>query len=322
MPNINYYTFRQHLFEKFGERVHRVPVDAGFTCPNRDGSKSTGGCIYCDVNGSGARWLQSSLSIEKQILDGITHIKKRFNAKKFIAYFQAFSNTYGSVEKLRTLYQEALSVPNVVGLSISTRPDTVPDQVLDMIQELAQNSYIWVEYGLQSIHKKSLDFMNRAHYYDEFKDSVLRTQNRSILTAAHIILGPPGESREDMIATADTIAQLPLQGIKIHHLYIPAKSSIADLYKKGKISVLDEEEYIELVVDVIEHLPPEMVIHRVMGESDSHNLIAPLWSMHKAKILQKIDNEFKRRGTRQGYRFNRRYNIKTNDRQELYAKVH
>ena len=317
-----YYTFRQHLFERFGERIHRVPVDAGFTCPNRDGSKATGGCIYCDVNGSGADWLQSAHSVEKQITDGIFRIGKRFNATKFLAYFQAFSNTYGHVEKLRSLYQEALSVPNVVGLSISTRPDTVPDPVLDMIQELAQNSYIWIEYGLQSIHKSSLDWMNRAHYYDEFRDSVLRTQNRSILTAAHIILGLPGESHEDMMATAETIATLPLQGIKIHHLNIPTRSPLAALYKKGSISVLDNEEYTELVVDVIERLPPKMVIHRIMGESDPRGIIAPHWSIQKAKFLQNVDIEFERRGTRQGYRFGKMNDIKAVTEHRDVARIH
>ena len=295
-----YYSFKDHLTERFGERVHRIPIDAGFSCPNRDGTKARGGCIYCDIRGSGAGWLKSDFSVKDQLVLGMESMRNRFRTNKFIAYFQAFSNTYGTIDRLRSLYNEALSVPNIVGLSIGTRPDCVPNPVLDMIGGIAAGNYIWIEYGLQSIHQASLDWMNRAHSYEEFTDAVYRTQGRNILIAAHIILGLPGETKEDMYATVDALSELPIDGVKIHHLYIPTESPIERLYRAGKISVFEQDEYVELVADVIERLPRKMVIHRVMGDADRKHLVAPLWALRKADILYKLECEFERRGTSQG----------------------
>jgi hypothetical protein len=235
---------------------------------------------------------------------------------KFIAYFQAFSNTYAQVGKLYSLYTEALSVPDVVGLSIGTRPDIVPDSVLDMIQELARDSYSWIEYGLQSIHHDTLQWINRGHSYGDFVDAVYRTQGRSINIAVHIILGLPGESREDMLETVKSAAQLPVQGIKIHHLYITRGSPIEKIYNNGSVHVFEEDEYVELAADVIEQLPPGMVIHRIMGSSNPKELIAPHWTNDKARVINKINAELEKRNTCQGGK----YSVKKHTLNEIIAE--
>lgn len=305
MEQRHYYSLNQYMIEQFGERVHRVPVNAGFTCPNRDGTKGINGCIYCNSRGAGAQWLQSSLSVKEQLLRGIIAIKKRFKVNKFIAYFQAFSNTYGSLSYLQSLYQEALEVPGIVGLAIGTRPDVVPDATLDLIEKFAQKTHVWLEYGLQSIHDASLQWMKRGHGFKEFRDAIARTQGRSILPLVHIIVGLPGETRQDMMITAETIAALPLHGIKIHHLYVSSDSPLAKLYSDGSVKTIDEDYFIQLVADIIERLPPSFVVHRLMGDCEPAYLIAPQWTLQKARILRKIDAEFERRKSFQGFHYQR-----------------
>lgn len=319
MEQQHYYSLNQYLFEQFGERVHRVPVDAGFSCPNRDGTKGITGCIYCNSRGSGAPWLRSSLPIKDQLLLGISTIKNRFKVNKFIAYFQAFSNTYGSLFYLQSLYQEALEVPGVVGLAIGTRPDVVPDKTLDLIEQFAQKTHVWLEYGLQSIHNASLQWMKRGHGFEEFRDAIARTQGRSILPVVHIIVGLPGETWHDIMMTAETIADLPLHGIKIHHLYVSSDSPLAELYSEGSIKTLDEDYFIQVVVDIIERLPPSMVIHRLMGDCEPAHLIAPRWSLQKARILHKINSEFERRKSFQGFHYQRCDNATLNE--QFFAGV-
>jgi len=298
-----YYTFSQHLTERFGGPVYRIALDAGFTCPNRDGIKAVGGCIYCDNRGSGAPYINTRLSITEQLLQGQKKFYKRKNIKGYLAYFQAYSNTYAPVSNLRMLYEEALTCPNILGLIIGTRPDCVSDEILELLEEYARRTYIWVEYGLQSIHDRTLEFINRAHYAEDFFNAVERSEKRGILIGAHIILGLPGESYDDMLETVKRTAQSGIDGIKIHSLYVSRYSLLADYYTEGKLALMTEDEYVSLVTDCIEYLPRNVVIMRVMGEARSGELLAPEWTLRKADILQKIREEFKRRGTVQGSRW-------------------
>ncbi|MFH1076815.1 MAG: TIGR01212 family radical SAM protein [Pseudomonadota bacterium] len=282
------YDFKTHLLEKFGCKVHRISIDAGFTCPNRDGTKGLGGCIYCGEKGSGTGQAASGISISEQITIGKKLIFSRYKAKKGLAYFQAFSNTHGPVEALKRCYNEALSDPDIVGLCIATRPDCVDEQKLDLIASCSEKYLVWIEYGLQSIHDKTLKLINRQHTADDFVKAVRLTQERNILICAHVILGLPGETRKDIRETAQAIACLNIDGIKLHSLYVSADTPLAKLYQRGEYVCLSQKEYIELAVDFISILPPSIIIHRMTGDPDRHRLIAPLWALNKQDTIRKI----------------------------------
>src|SRR5262245_52991661 len=219
-PERRYYPFSRYLRERFGTRVYRVTIDGGFTCPNVDGSVAVGGCVYCDNRSFSPNRRLPRVTLREQLDRGIVTLQKRYRADRFLAYFQAGTNTYAPVERLRRLYDEALAHPQVVGLAIGTRPDCVPDEVLDLIEGYARDRYVCLELGLQTIHDRSLDWMNRGHHYDAFVDAVRRCQGRGLDLCAHVILGLPGESREDMLATADALTALPVQAVKIHNLHV------------------------------------------------------------------------------------------------------
>lgn len=293
-----YTDLRSFLLKRFGCRVHKITLDAHFTCPNLDGTKAVGGCIFCH-QGSGHSTI-GTVSIAEQLEQGKASLRRRHKAEKFLAYFQRYTNTYAPVETLTKLYDEALAAEDIVGVVVGTRPDCVPDPVLDSLQEYAQRTYVSVEYGLQSIHDETLARVNRAHGFAEFVDAVHRTAGRGIHTCVHIMLGLPGETKADMIETARAIADLPLDGIKIHLTYVLKHTVLGDQYLRGQYRPMDMTEYVEAVCDVLERLPPRMVIHRLSGDPPGGLLLAPQWSLRKWQVLNMIGAELERRDTCQG----------------------
>ncbi|MFB3075390.1 MAG: TIGR01212 family radical SAM protein [Candidatus Methylomirabilales bacterium] len=293
-----YADLRSFLQRRFGCRVHKITLDAHFTCPNHDGSKAVGGCIFCH-QGSGHSTV-GTFTIREQLERGKHHVRERQKAEKFLAYFQRYTNTYASVETLRQLYEEALAVEDIVGLVVGTRPDCAPDPVLDLLQETARRTYVAIEYGLQSIHDRTLTLVNRAHGSAEFLDAVSRTAGRGVHTCVHVMLGLPGETRADMLETAKAIARLPVDGIKIHLTYILKQTVLGDMYLRGEYRPMEMTEYVETVCDFLEMLPPYMVIHRLTGDPPRHHLLAPQWSLHKWQVLNAIHTELTRRDSFQG----------------------
>jgi radical SAM protein (TIGR01212 family) len=298
-----YFAFSRFLREKFGAKVYRVTVDGGFTCPNVDGTVTTGGCVYCDNRSFSPTRRQPRIPIRDQVRRGIEILQRRYSADRFIAYFQAATNTHAPVERLRSLYDEALDHPQIVGLAIGTRPDSVPDPVLDLIEEYARARYVWLELGLQTIHDRSLDWMNRGDHYSSFVDAIRRCQGRGLDLCAHVILGLPGESDADMLATADALAGLPVQGVKIHNLHVVRDTPMEAMYHRGETPMLEREHYVRIVCDFLERLPPRMVIHRLSGDAPPDYLIAPLWCLDKPALLRAIREELARRDSRQGKHF-------------------
>ncbi len=296
-----YNQFSEHLRDRFGEKVYKVTLDAGFTCPNRDGLLSTKGCIFCDDSGSFSQLYSNDLSVKEQLDIGISKIKKRFKANKFLSYFQAYSNTYKSVEELKEIYDMALN-DETVGLSIGTRPDCVDDEKLDLISQYTHDNYVWIEYGMQSIHDKSLIYINRGHDFKCFEKACQKTRERNINVCAHVILGMPTETKEEMLETAKTIAGMDIQGVKIHQLCVLKNTKLAELYENNKFQIMEEDEYIELVCDFLELLPKSMTIQRLAGNGLKSIMIAPAWLSKKWDILNKIDKELERRNSFQGSR--------------------
>ena len=295
-----YYDLKSYWRNHFGCNVYKLPIDAGFTCPNRDGAVSTGGCIYCDGRGSRLRQAGNLPSVTEQIRRGKEYYTKHRNAGKFIAYFQTFTNTYGPVDKLKKLYDEALAEEDVIGLSVGTRPDCVSDDVMNLIQDYAKRTHMWLELGLQSIHEKTLTFINRGHSAEDFTDAVQRTSGKNIHICTHIIIGLPGETREDMLETARVLATLPIHGIKIHLLLALMGTKMGDLYRQGRISLLEKDNYVRIVCDILEILPPEMVIQRLTADGYRDIFLAPQWAINKMELLNLIDRELERRNTHQG----------------------
>jgi radical SAM protein (TIGR01212 family) len=301
-----YYDLNTYFRNKFGCRVQKIPLDAGLTCPNRDGRISTGGCIYCNSRGSGTGATKKGLSITTQILKAKEFLRKRYKAQKFIAYFQSFSNTYGPYEKLKGLYEEALAQDDIVGLSIGTRPDCVDESILTLLEGYTRDYLIWIEYGLQSIHERTLAFINRGHDVDCFKRAVGLTRNRGMNICTHVILGLPFEDRGDMLATAKAVAAMGIDGIKIHLLYVVKGTIMERLYREGRYRCLGQEEYASLVCDFLEVLPPQMVIQRLTGDPHRVELVAPEWSLRKNETLSLIKKVLADRDSWQGERFSRR----------------
>ena len=290
-------TYFQSLF---GCRVQKISIDAGLTCPNQDGTISTGGCIYCNTRGSGTGAYDRGLSITDQLLQGKTFLSRRYKAKKFIAYFQSFSNTYAPPEILKSLYDEALAMEDIVGLAIGTRPDCVNEPVLDLLQAYTPNFLIWIEYGLQSASDKTLEFIKRGHDVQCFKDAIKKTSNRGIKSCVHVILGLPQESKSDMLHTAQTIADLGIDGIKLHLLYVVKGTLLEALYQQGQYKCLEQQEYVDLVCDFIERIPSDMIIQRLTGDPHPQELVAPQWALKKSDTLAKIRNTLEKRDSRQG----------------------
>jgi radical SAM protein (TIGR01212 family) len=292
------------LKEYFGEPVRKITLDAGLGCPNRDGTLGSVGCIYCNPRGSGTGAHSEGISIGEQVDNGIEYLSRRFRCKKFIAYFQAFTNTYGLVEKLARLYGEALQRPEIVGLAIGTRPDYVPDPVLDLLEEAAQDRLVWIEYGLQSIHGTTLNRIRRGHGPDAFLDAVTRTRQRNIRVVAHMILGLPGESREDMIETARALADSGVWGVKLHPLYIVKGTHLDKMYREGQYSPLTEEDSLDLTLAVLQSLSPDIVIHRMTSDPHPAELSAPVWMLDRPGVRQRLERAMAERDFRQGAHHN------------------
>lgn len=295
-----YNQYSAHLKNKFGVKVYKVTLDAGFSCPNRDGLISDTGCIFCDESGSFSQAHSNLLSIEEQLKTGIETLSKRFKAKKFMSYFQAYSNTYKPVDELEKIYTSALNHPDVVGLSIGTRPDCIDREKLKLISEFKDDYYTWIEYGLQSIHDKTLKLINRGHDFECFLKAYELTKKYGINVCAHVILGLPGETREDMLQTSQKLAELKVDGVKIHMLCALKGTELSQMYEAGKISLLSEDDYIQTVCDFLEILPCETTIHRLAGNGLKKNLIAPRWLGKKLDCLNKIDRELEKRNSWQG----------------------
>lgn len=295
-----YHSLSYHLRKKFGGKVFKIPLDAGFTCPNRDGTLGTGGCLFCSPKGSGDFAGSRNLTIPQQFEKIKTMMHRKWREGSYIAYFQAFSNTYADVTHLNELYSQAVKQPGVVGLAIATRPDCLPEEVLDLLSILNERIYLWVELGLQTIHPRTAHNLNLGYDYEQFYQALTKLRRLNIETVAHIILGLPGENRADMLATSEVVANLDLQGIKIHLLHLMQGTGLVKLYEQNKLRFLEKDEYINLVVDILEKLPKDMIIHRLTGDSPRELLIGPEWSLHKWEVLNAIDHEMAKRNTWQG----------------------
>lgn len=300
---LRYFSYNHFLRQKFGRRVQKVSVDAGFTCPNVDGTVTTGGCTFCDNRSFSPSRRIKRRDILEQVNDGIRRLQIRYDCDTFIAYFQPATNTYADVSRLRSVYERALEHPQVVGLAIGTRPDCVPDEVLDLLAELAGRTYLAVEYGVQTIHERSLAWMNRGHGYNCFPDAMARSRGRGFEICAHIMLGLPGETPDDMLATAREIARQNPDSIKIHNLYCVKGTPLAEQVARGEVQLMERAEYVRTLIDFLELLPPTMIVERVSGDAPPDYLVGPNWTLDKPAMLSALAQEFATRETWQGKKF-------------------
>ncbi len=302
-----YRSFNEYLRQKYGKRVQKITIDAAFTCPNRDGRLSFGGCIYCDVFGSGSGASLRGESIQQQIKRGAEVAHRRYKTDYFIVYFQAFTNTYAPVAYLRSVYSEAVDEASkygkVVGLSIGTRPDCVPDEVLDVLSSYHGQMEVWVELGVQSVHYRTLKLINRGHGVAEIIDGILRAKARGLKVCAHVIFGLPMETQEEMLETVRSISVLGIDAIKIHPLYVVEGSVLHEWVSKGKYEPISMEEFVDTVVKAISILPPSVIIQRLTGEAPSGMLVAPQWTSNKQLVRKAIEDELVRQDMYQGKNF-------------------
>jgi radical SAM protein (TIGR01212 family) len=286
-----YNSFGPYMRQILGTTVYKVNVDAGFTCPNRDGTVGVSGCIYCNNDSFRPSSCKSSLSVSEQVRNGISHTKRRFKAVKFLAYFQPYTNTYAPVEVLEGLYKEALSVPDVIGLAIGTRPDTVDKTKIEMLQALASKYFILVEYGLQSIYDKTLEFINRGHDYGTFLRALEMTRNRGIHIGAHLIAGFPTETREATMAMAEAVSHLPIEFLKVHQLQVVRDTPLATLYRENPFHVFGYQEYLDFIAEFIARTSPHIVFQRLFATAPDNILIAPEWGRSRHQILADIEKK-------------------------------
>jgi len=293
--NDRYFSANQFFREQFGGKTRKISLNAGFNCPNRDGTLDTQGCIYCDAYGSGPL-LEHPPTVKDQIATYLT----KHPGSRYIAYFQAFSNTYAPADRLHQLYAQALIFPEVKGVFIGTRPDCINKEVLEVLAELSSQTYVCVELGLQSIHDRSLQRLNRHHDYADFLKAFNALRNVGLDTVVHLILGIPGESRQDMWASLHEMNRLLPRGIKLHMLHVLKQTKLASLYRNGEIQLFSQKEYVSLLVDLLEGLAPDIVVHRLTGERNRELFIAPAWALDKAGTLKRISQEMSQRDTWQG----------------------
>jgi uncharacterized protein len=293
-------SYNKWLKEKFGERVYKVIVDSGFTCPNRDGKVAVGGCAYCNNNSFRPPSAIKTDPIRDQVRDGIQYIRKRFDAHKFIIYFQPFTNTYADTEYLRGLYIDAIDHPEVVGLAIGTRPDCVDEEKIRMIDQIAQKTFVSLEFGVESIYDDTLRRVNRGHDYGAFLRAMELTRGRSIHIGAHLILGFPWETREQWLAMADEMSRVGVDALKIHHLHLVRGTALAAEYTRRPFRVLEYGEYLDLLCDFVERLDPRIVIERMFGEAPLGLLVAPNWKRTKNDLVLDIQKKFEERNIQQG----------------------
>ncbi|UCD57141.1 MAG: TIGR01212 family radical SAM protein [Candidatus Hydrogenedentota bacterium] len=297
-----YYQFSEYLKERFGCRVYKITIDAGFTCPNRNGKLGWGGCTYCNNMGFSANTRRARVPVREQVEQGIDFIRNRYKAEKFIAYFQAYTNTYAPLDVLRACYDEALEFDDIVALSIGTRPDCVPEPVLDLVEGYQETHEVWVEYGLQSIHDATLRRINRGHDYSTFLDALDRTKRRGLKVCVHVILGLPGESHDDMMATARAVSEMGIDSLKIHLMHVLKDTLLEKELAEKRFEPLKFDEYVNLVCDFLEYIPSEVSIQRLTADGPRSVLLAPRWATQKRKIIAAIDAELERRDSHQGER--------------------
>lgn len=295
-----YFAYGPYLQRKFGTRVYKVSIDAGFTCPNRDGKVAIGGCTYCNNDSFRAHGTAPTLSVSDQVSNGIEFLRRRFRAKKFIAYFQNYTNTYAPVEHLERLYHEALSHPDVIGLSIGTRPDCVEEEKLRLIEDLARRRYVTVEFGLESVHDRTLRAVNRGHDFAAWLEAIERSAGRGVHLATHVILGLPGETRAEMLQSARVVSSLPIDFIKIHHLHVVKGTRMAAEYRRQPFATFTFHEYAELLCDYLEILSPRICVQRLFGRAPEVMILAPKWNLSKDEVIRKLKQEMERRDCWQG----------------------
>lgn len=300
MDNKPYRSLNEYYREIFGRKTAKISLDGGFTCPNRDGTCGERGCLFCSAGGSGDFAENAALSITEQIENGKKQTSDKWKDPAYVAYFQAFTNTYAPVEELRRKYEEALSCDGVEGISIATRSDCLPEDVLDLLAELNQKTKLWVELGLQTSDEESAKRIRRGYPLSVFEKAVHDLAERKIPVIVHVILGLPGENRETILNTIDCVNRLPVQGIKPQLLHVLSDSDLAKLYEAGNYTPLTKEEYIALVGDCIAHLREDIVIHRLTGDGDKNTLLAPLWSLRKRDVLNSLHKYLKENNIRQG----------------------
>lgn len=297
-----YNDYNSYLKTKYGCKVYRIGLDAGLSCPNRDGKNGLEGCLYCNEDGSRSIYTNAGTDISEQLRSRIAYLKKKVSDGKFIAYFQAFTNTHASVEKLKTIYDKILPFDDIVGISIGTRPDAIDREKIFLISSYKNRYEVWMEYGLQSASNKTLALIKRGHTYEDFRKAVKLTKESGMPVCAHVILGLPGETKKEMLNTANAIAGLNIDGVKIHVLHVLKGSRLEQMYNNKKITLLEEDEYAEIVCDFIELLPKHIIIQRLTGQGSPKNHIAPAWATDKTGTIKKIEDTLKRRKTYQGYR--------------------
>ncbi|KRQ87194.1 Ribosomal protein S12 methylthiotransferase RimO [Caloramator mitchellensis] len=294
-----YNSLNNFLRQKFGEKVFKISLDAGFSCPNRDGTAGYGGCLFCSERGSGD-FAGTKENLIEQFYEVKDMMNKKWKEGKYIAYFQAFTNTYAPVEVLREKYEAVLDIEGVVGIAIATRPDCLPEDVLNLLEEISKKTYLWVELGLQTIHEDTAKLINRGYPLKTYIDAVENLKKRNIDVVTHVILGLPGEDKERMLQTVNFVAHTGTKGIKLHLLHLMKGTRLVRLYEQGKLSFLSMDEYVDLIVDCVERLPEDMVVHRLTGDSPRNLIIEPLWSLKKWEVLNAIDRRFEERDTWQG----------------------
>lgn len=296
-----YLSQNEYLRKRFGGKVMKVSLNGGFTCPNRDGTKGVGGCIYCSESGSGDFAGDPSLSVTKQFEAVRGPLMKKWqDCSLFIPYFQAGTNTYAPLPRLKALFEEALSLENVCGLSVSTRPDCISVETADYLEEISHRTYLTVELGLQTVHDKTAALINRCHTYADFLKGFEMLRSRGINVCVHLINGLPFESREMMLETVRRVSELPVHSIKLHLLHIIRGTRLAEMYERGEFPVMELDEYVSLICDQLEIIPPDVIIERLTGDGARDKLIAPLWSLKKFCVLNEIDKEMRRRDSCQG----------------------
>lgn len=297
-------SYHDYLRERFGGRVHKVSVDMGFTCPNRDGKLAKGGCIYCNNDSFVPPYARARYSMDQQIRHGIEYLRNRFKAKKFIIYFQAYTSTYGEAEQLEKMYNEALKYDGVIGLAVGTRSDCIDEEKLEIFERLAQDYYVTIEYGIESIYDKTLEFMNRGHDYRNVVDAINMTKDRGIHIGTHIILGMPTETHKEMLAMAPEISSLGVDTFKIHNLHIVKNTPLARMFRENQFRLFSFEEYREFLIRFLERLDPRLMIERLFTDTPRQLLIAPDWNMRHNEILHGIKTGLIERDTYQGRLFN------------------
>ena len=300
MDEKHYNDFGSWIKKKLGCKVQKISIDAGLSCPNRDGTRGTGGCIFCDNMAFSPAYCRGGISIKEQISNGIKFFKRKYTDMKYLAYFQSFTNTYSSLDKLRRIYEEALDVEDVIGMVIGTRPDCVADDLLDYLEQLARQTFLIIEYGIESTNDRTLEYINRGHTFECSKETISRTKDREITVGGHIILGLPGETREDNIIEAEILTRMGLDIVKLHQLQVIEGTRLAEIYSKDKFKLYNLDEYIELAASFIQHSGKNIVFDRFASQAPDKMIIAPKWGIKSHEFTDKLDCYLRRNNIFQG----------------------